>query len=372
MNFEITSPARVFAGAGEFSRAAAEAAALGKVGVIVTGSRLRQSNLIARLADDAVAEGMTIAQAPPVDREPATDMIDSLAEFIKANNADVVIAVGGGSVMDSAKAAAVMATNQGPTEDYQLRKIEIANPSLAQVFVPTTAGTGSESTRVSVLTNDRLGVKRSISHPAMTPDVVILDPELAVSLPLYLTTTTALDAFAHSIESAVSRFATSFTRHTALAAIEELAQGVPASQRDLTDLDARLKCLTGSYLAGLSMQQGLGASHSLAPAICIDTGARHSEVVGALLPKAVRLNERLAPGTYDEVSQAMKCGDVAERLEELSVAGGFEGLKPFKLKSSDWPRIFEIMKRYAGHRQSNAVEVTDSYAEELFMMSVRG
>lgn len=103
-----------------------------------------------------------------------------------------------------------------------------------------------------------------------------------------------------------------------------LSMGLPASQAVGDDLEARFHCLLGSSLAGLSMQAGLGASHSLAPAVCIVAGIRHSEAVGALLPHSIRLNERLAPGTYDDVKRAIGAGDVASRLEEMCAYGGFE------------------------------------------------
>ena len=114
--------------------------------------------------------------SPVVSGEPTVDMVDELASFAREKNADILLAVGGGSVLDAAKAAAVMVTNPGKTADYQLRRREITSPPIAQVVAPTTAGTGSESTRVSVLTNEQVGVKRSISHALMTPRRLPLTP----------------------------------------------------------------------------------------------------------------------------------------------------------------------------------------------------
>ena len=381
---EITSPSIIHCGAGGFAKIAGEAARLGERAVVVTGSHLRGSERVASLvhAIDAVV-------AEPITSEPTVEMVDELAAFIRANEGDVVIAVGGGSVMDCAKAAAMMATNEGTTEDYQLKRREIANPPIAQVFAPTTAGTGSEATRVSVLTNTRVGVKRSISHPLMTPDVVILDPDLTVSCSNYLTTITAMDAFSHAIESAVSTNSNAYTRHIALAAIEQLAGGLPRCQAEPNNFDARLACLMGACLAGLAMQQGMGASHSLAPAVCIVSGIRHSEAVAALLPHSIRLNLRDAPNAYDEVKRAIippgmrptippgidtwrdGSDDPVSKLQELCASGGFAcGLSRFGLKPSDWPEVREVMSRYASHRKTNAVEVTDAYAEELFRLAV--
>lgn len=339
--------------------------------LIVTGRHLDGSQQIDSLVRDLEDRQLGVAIADPVTGEPTVEMVDELAAFAKKHRADVIIAIGGGSVLDCAKGAAVMAANEGLTEDYQLKRREIVNAPLAQVAVPTTAGTGSEATRVSVLTNNAAGVKRSIQHPLMTPNVVILDPELTVGLSRYLTTVTAMDAFSHAIESAVSTNSTAYTRHIALAGIEELANGLPKCQADPEGLDARLGCLIGACFAGLAMQQGMGASHSLAPAVCIVSGARHSEAIAALLPYSIRLNLAAAPTAYDDVARAMGCGDVASRLEQLCEAGGFQcSLTPLGLSAADWPRVYEVMSRYAGHRKTNPAEVTDAYAEELFARAV--
>ncbi|MGQ9454844.1 MAG: iron-containing alcohol dehydrogenase family protein [Armatimonadota bacterium] len=368
---QITSPQIVHYGEGAFSVIADETARLGTRAVVVTGGRLHQSELIKSFLGDLCSRNVNAFLSDPVVSEPTVDMVDELASVVRRHCADVVVAVGGGSVMDCAKAAAVMAVHDGPTEDYQLKRREITNPPIAQVFAPTTAGTGSEATRVSVLTNPRVGVKRSISHSLMTPDVVVLDPELVVTCPLHLTTTTAMDAFSHAIESAVSTKANVYTRQMALAAIEKLSVGLPRSQKDLNDLDARLDCLLGACFAGMAMQQGMGASHSLAPAICIFADVRHSEAVAALLPHSIRLNQELVPGVYDEVAHAMRVSDVATALEEMCAAGGFTcSLSSLGIGASDWPAVREIMLRYASHRQTNPVDVSDEYAEMLFMRAI--
>lgn len=367
MASDITSPSIIHCGAGTFSKITEEAPRLGKRAAIVTGAHLRQSRRIADLYEDLQRRGLSAVIADSVTEEPTVERVDELAAFLRQNKSDLVISVGGGSVIDTAKAAAVMATNDGVTEAYQLKRREIVNPPLPQIAAPTTAGTGSEATRVSVLTNEHLGIKRSISHPAMTPDIAILDPELTVSLDKRFTTLTAMDAFSHSIESAVSLKADSYTRHMALAAIEQLAHGLPVCQAFPKDLDARLACLQGSCFAGLAMQNGLGASHSLAPAVCIVGKLRHSEAIAVLLPHAIRLNEEARPAAYDEVCDAMVADDVAERLVELCEAGGVStSLSGYGLKTSDEDQIIAAMNRYGSHRQTNPVEVTDDWARRLY------
>jgi len=364
---EITSPGVVHCGAGTFGRIVEEVPRLGTRAGIVTGAHLVKSQRVADLYEDLRKRGVRVSISEPVTEEPTVERVDELAAFLREERCDVVISIGGGSVIDTAKAAAVMATNDGHTEAYQLKRREIATPPLPQIAVPTTAGTGSEATRVSVLTNNSLGIKRSISHPWMTPDIAILDPELTASLPLDLTTLTAMDAFSHAIESAVSRNANSYTRHIALAAVEQLSDGLPRCQANPRDLEARLACLQGSCFAGLAMQQGLGASHTLAPAVCIVGGIRHSEAIAALLIRSIGLIEQTLPGTYDEVKRAMRCEDVAKRLAGLCTAGGVStDLAHYGLKASDCDAVIAAMNRYGSHRQTNPIEVTDNWARELF------
>jgi len=371
MSFEITSPSVVHRGIGTFGLIADEVARRGGRAAVVTGGHMVGSLHLNRLVSDLRARSVNVFVCEPVISEPTVGMVDLLASSIRENACEVVAAIGGGSAMDCAKAAAMMATNDGLTEDYQLRRREISVDPLPMVFAPTTAGTGSESTRVSVLTNVDAGVKRSISHPRMVPEAVALDPELTVTCNRRLTTLSAMDALAHAIESAVSLNADSYTRHVALAAVEEVAIGLRGCLQDPADLDARLSCLVGSCLAGLAMQAGLGASHSLAPAVCIVGSMSHSEAVVALLPHALRLNEERSARSYDEVRRAIGSEDPAKTIEELCASGGVgASLAAYGLSAADWPRVLEAMNRYASHRRTNPVAVTDEWARELYTRSL--
>ncbi len=373
MSFEITGPAVIHCGAGCFGKIPVEAARMGFRAAIITGSHILDSGPITELCEALDEANVQFAISEPVTQEPTVERVDELAAFIRAEYADFLISIGGGSVMDTAKAAALVAVNDGITEDYQLKRREIVNPPLPQIAVPTTAGTGSEATRVSVLTNDSLAIKRSISHPLMTPAVAILDPELTVDLDLRFTTLTAMDAFAHAIESAVSLSATPYTRQIALAAIEHLSTGLPTCQKHPHNLQARLDCLMGSCFAGLAMQNGLGASHSLAPAVCIVGKIRHSEAIAALLPEVIKLNEQQHPAAYDDVSRAMGADNVAERLIDLCRAGGLPtSLSDYGLTINDKDAVMAALNRYGSHRRTNPVEVTDDYACKLFEACFRG
>ncbi len=372
MNTQITSPYIIKVAPGALLEVAGQVKDPGRKAVIVTGSHLRGTPVLDEFVRTVEAAGTETVLSPVISGEPDTDMVDSLAEFCVAESADTVIAVGGGSVLDTAKAATAVATNGGCCEDYQLGRRTVTKPTLRQIAVPTTAGTGSETTRVAVITNDRLQMKKSLSHPWMTPEVVALDPQLLVSVSKYLTAITGIDAFSHAIESCVSKLSNPYTRAMGLAGVTELAKGLPEALARPDDLEARATGLLGSSFAGLAMQAGLGASHSLAPALCLVGKMRHSEAIAAILPHSIRRNEAAVPGAYDVVRGAVGVDDIAGLVERICEMGGFRcSVRQFGLTEDDWPHILESMNRYAGHRQSNPREVTDDYARELFLVAVR-
>ena len=371
MNTEITSPRSIKVAPAALLEVASRIGSPGRKAVIVTGAHLHGTSVLGEFIGTVEAIGTETALAPVVSGEPNTDTVDSLAEFCVSESADTIIAIGGGSVLDAAKAAAAVATNGGCCEDYQLGRRTVTKPTLRQIAVPTTAGTGSETTRVAVITNEKLQMKKSLSHPWMTPEVVALDPRLLVSVSKYLTATTGIDAFSHAIESCVSKLSNPYTRAMGLAGVVELAHGLPEALERPDDLEARATCLLGSSFAGLAMQAGLGASHSLAPALCLVGRMRHSEAIAAILPHSIRRNEAAVPGAYDVVCGAVGVDDIAGLVERICEMGGFRcSLRQLGLTEDDWPAVLESMNRYAGHRKSNPREVTDGYAKELFLAAV--
>lgn len=342
----------------------------GRKAVVVTGPHLRDTQTLRDFVSTLEAVGLETALLPAVSGEPDTDLVDELAARCVAESADTIVALGGGSVLDAAKAAAVVSTNGGCCEDYQLNHRPITKPTLRQIAIPTTAGTGSEATRVAVITNSRLQMKKSLSHHWMTPELVALDPQLLVGLSKYLTATTGIDAFSHAIESCVSKTSNAYTRAIGLAGAVELAKGLPKALETPDDPEARAQCLLGSCFAGLAMQAGLGASHSLAPALCVVGKMRHSEAIAAILPHSIRRNEAEAPGTYDTVRHATGVEDIGGLVERICEMGGFRcNVRRFGLTEQDWPVVMESMNRYGGHRKSNPCEVTDEYAKQLFLLA---
>jgi alcohol dehydrogenase class IV len=233
-----------------------------------------------------------------VDGEPTIDVARLGADLFRAERCDVAIGIGGGSVLDAAKAIAALATNRGDALDY-LEVIGRGQPlehtPAPCIAVPTTAGTGSEVTRNAVLGSPEHGVKASLRHPSMLPRVAVIDPELTLSLPPAVTASTGLDALTQVIEPYVSPRATPMTDAFCLEGIRRVSRSlrIAAGPEGATRLDARTDMSIASLFGGLALANaGLGVIHGFAAPIGGMFDAPHGAVCAALLPHGMTANLR--------------------------------------------------------------------------------
>ena len=231
-----------------------------------------------------------------VDGEPTIEVVRRGADLFRTERCDVVIGIGGGSVLDAAKAIAALATNRGDVLDY-LEVIGRGQP-LEQtpapcIAVPTTAGTGSEVTRNAVLGSPEHGVKASLRHASMLPRVAVIDPELTLTLPAAITASTGLDALTQVIEPYVSPRATPMTDAFCLEGIRRVARSlrIAAGPEGPARLDARTDMSVASLFGGLALANaGLGVMHGFAAPIGGMFSAPHGAVCAALLPHGMTAN----------------------------------------------------------------------------------
>lgn len=210
------------------------------------------------------AAGLSGKEFTSVEPEPYLDNADDAAALGRDIDADLVIGIGGGSAMDTAKAAAALIPNEGNAGDYVGLDL-VPFPGVPTVMVPTTSGTGSEVTFTAVFTNRRSKAKGGINSDLLFPDIALLDPELTVSLPPEVTAATGMDALTHAIESVTSRSATVFTEALALTSIRLIGANLRRAVSRGDDIEAREKMLYGSLLGGLALADaGVGACHALA------------------------------------------------------------------------------------------------------------
>lgn len=236
--------------------------------------------------------------------EPTTLDVNNAVQKAQEVNAECIVAVGGGSALDIAKAVSLFAINPDVKWGEIVQKEHLKCVPI--IAIPTTAGTGSEATKIMVITNAETNSKMNPGHPALTPKVAILDPELSVSLPKNFTAFTGMDALTHAIEGYVSTRATELSDFFAIESIKLCGQALEAVYDNGADLDARQKMLLASYYAGVAFSN---ASTNLAHAAGRALGAKfhipHGLSVTVLLPFVMTLGLDAAQERYANVARAL-------------------------------------------------------------------
>jgi alcohol dehydrogenase len=285
---EITLRNRVLFGAGSVGRLAEVVDAAG-------GSRLflvtDPGVVAAGIADRAIAtQAFPATVYSEVEPNPSGATIERGAAALRSYGFDgtVVVAIGGGSAMDAAKAIALVAANDRP-----IWKLEYDGPDLSPgrpiVAIPTTAGTGSEAHPFAVITHEAIGRKDYIGHPSLLPVTTILDPVLTLGLPAGVTAATGVDALTHSLESLLARNGNPFAEATALGVIRTVAEWLPRAVADGTDLEARSQMLMASHLAGVGQASGTGVGlvHALGHALGTRGRLAHGTALAVILPEVL-------------------------------------------------------------------------------------
>ena len=301
---------------------------LGKVAIelqtshlfIVTGSLFTRDPFKAQVDSIIHDHGLTATFFSELKGEPTTEDLSAALEQLKQCDADCVVAIGGGSVMDLAKVISVLAVN----EDADLDSIPEMKGllRLPLIAVPTTAGTGSEATKVTVITDKVSNRKKNPGHPKLVPDAAILDPLLTVSLPKQMTAYTGLDALAHAMEAYVSTRATPMSDHFALEAIRMIGKWLPMAYENGEDVEAREGMLLGSYYAGIAFSN---ASTNLAHAAARPLGARfripHGLSVALLMPYVIEYGLDVSVERYAHIGRALCCEEADPHSMAKAVLG---------------------------------------------------
>lgn len=288
-------PTSIALGAGRISEVAAECKSLGiERPLIVTDPGLMELPFVGRLHEDCQAAGLGVAIFSGVNPNPTGEDIDVGLDVFREGNHDGVIALGGGSSLDAGKAIALMAGQTRPLWDFEDvgdNWTRVDEDGVAPIIaVPTTAGTGSEVGRASVILNSESQEKKIIFHPLMLPSKVILDPELTVGLPAGLTAATGIDALSHSLEAFCAPGYHPMARGIAVEAIGLVKEWLPIAVSDGTNIEARTHMLVASTMGATAFQNGLGAMHALAHSLGAVFGAHHGMLNAILMPYVLKAN----------------------------------------------------------------------------------
>lgn len=273
---------------------------------VVTDPGVRATGMVDRVVADLAEAGLEVTLYDNVTADSGSSLIAVGVEALKASGADLVVGIGGGSALDTAKAVAALATNPGSPLDYAgLNKLR-ARP-LPTIAIPTTAGTGSEVSLWSVFTDDSRKLKVAIGGLSLCPTVALCDPELTLELPPALTASTGMDALAHAIECFTNNACQPISAALALRAIELIGANLQAAVLLGADRQSRSGMLLASTLAGMAMNPTrLGLAHALAmPLGSWDLKIPHSIAIAVTLPVVMEFNCTAAPERFLAVARAL-------------------------------------------------------------------
>ncbi|MCK9364716.1 MAG: iron-containing alcohol dehydrogenase [Syntrophales bacterium] len=299
-------PSVVHFGSGAAAQAGPEAARLGaKKALLVTDEILMQTGAVKPVIDSLGAANIETVIFDKIASEPVIKFVEEGLQLLRQKKCDVLVAVGGGSPIDTAKAIAVMAANPGKIEDYMgIGKIK--NPGMPLIAIPTTAGTGSEVTIFTIITDTKRDVKMLIGSPHVMPRIALVDPLMTLGMPRGLTAATGLDALTHAIEAYVSLKAQPLSDVMALSAIERLFKNLPQAWANPNNIEARTQTLLGAMQAGIAFSNASvalvhGMSRPLGAYFHIPHGLSNATLLGDVMEFSIMGN----PVRYARITEAM-------------------------------------------------------------------
>jgi alcohol dehydrogenase class IV len=334
--------------------------------LLVTGKSLRQSGRIEEVEN--LLSSFPVIHFCGIPPEPPLSSVDELAALGRKGKVTAVVAIGGGSVIDAAKAAAILIPREGACGEYFHGNRKILDKGLFFAALPTTAGTGAEITVNSVLTDTATKIKKSLKSPFMVPDLAIVDPVLTLGASPELTAASGLDAFTQAVESFTSADANIATKALACKAAGIIFRNLTRAYENSNDMDARTEMAKGSLLSAMAFSQsGLGAVHGLAHPAGALLGIPHGVICAILLSPVLEWNLPECRTDYDELAKA--CGlrnaneFIAETRELSSKLKIPPDLSGYGLKSGHFPFIMKNCRSRS--MECNPRQMTDADISKL-------
>jgi len=382
MAFEFATAARIIFGAGKVREIGPRAAELGRRALVATGSTTARA---APLLDALTAAAVAYVTFP-VSGEPTTDLVRQGVQRARDAGCDLVIGIGGGSVIDAGKAIAALLTNTGDPLDYLEvigRGQALTRPAAPCIAIPTTAGAGAEVTRNAVLGSPEHRVKVSLRSPLILPRLALVDPELTCDMPPAVTASTGLDALTQLIEPFVSRRANPLTDAFCREGIYRVARSLRRAYHDGRDVQARADMALASLFGGLALANaGLGTVHGFAGPVGGMFRAAHGAVCAALLPHVMSINiqalgerqpESEALDRYDKVARILTgrataaAADGVAWVSALAADLEIPALAAYGVTRADFPALVE-KTAVASSTKGNPITLT---ADELYAILER-
>jgi len=384
MQFEFATAGRIIFGTGSIRQTGSLAANIGRHAFVLTG---RNADRAAPLMDTLKREHIRFSQFC-VPAEPTTELALAAVRQARKDACDFVIAIGGGSVLDTGKVVAALLTNRGDLMDY-LEVIgssqPLTNKSASFIAIPTTAGTGTEVTRNAVLDSPEHRVKVSMRSPYMLPNLAIIDPELTFSMPPEITASTGLDAFTQLLEAFVSRNANPLTDGICREGLQRAARALKRAYLVGDDSEARTDMCVASLFGGLALANAkLGAVHGFAGPLGGMFDAPHGSLCAGLLPHVMQTNIKALQARDPECPALNRFHEVARIITDEPDARALDGvayvqklcsqlnvppLSVYGIKDVEFPSIV-AKSRKASSMQGNPIALTEEELAEILRKAV--
>ena len=377
--FTVQLPNRVVLGVGIEEKIGAEAKGLGaKKALVITDAMMEKTGLLEKI-EKPLKEVIEVDILDQIEPEPTLAAAETVAEAARGAKYDLIVGLGGGSVMDMAKVASAAASNPEQGVGDFLGANKIANPSVPKILIPTTAGTGSEATPFALLIVGEK--KKAIASPYNLADVVLIDPTFTATMPPKVTASTGMDALSHAIEAFLSTGSNPLTDSFALEAIRKIANNLEEAFSHGDNLDARLKMALAALLAGLAFGNagviaGHAAAHTfgakykiphgvsaaLALPYMMEYNAVKSEAREKLAKVAREMEEDISGMTEEEAaSKAVAC--VKSMLEKLDLP---TRLVDLDVPKEDLPGLADAMSKEKGYLARNPRKIEYEDAVKMF------
>ena len=342
--------------------------------LLVAGNHVVKNGLADQIADDLRDGGKAVNIISGISAEPPLEDVDKVILAGRSCKADAVVALGGGSVIDTAKAAAAIIPRKGLCADYFSGEKTITEKGLFFAALPTTAGTGAEMTKNSVLTEKSTKIKKSLRSPFMTADLALVDPNLTFTCPPELTAASGLDAFVQAVEAYTNPAAGPYSKALAMTALVKIASNLEHAYREPDNIAARSDMAEGSMLAGMAFAPcGLGAVHGLAHPIGSLLHVPHGIACAILMPYIFEFNAQEAEEDYAVLAYTLgktactladAAGEFVRETKRLAKALNVpETFREYGLKEEHFPFIVKNCR--SASMKSNPREMSDEQVLEL-------
>ncbi|MGI6257121.1 MAG: iron-containing alcohol dehydrogenase [Anaerovoracaceae bacterium] len=318
---EYNHKTKVIFGLGAISELGSEAEKYGKKAMILCDQGVIQAGILEKATKALTEKNISYMIFDQIKPNPRDEDCDKAAKIAEEAGADIIIGLGGGSAMDTAKAAALVVTNGGPTKKWDWKLLD--KEMLPVICVPTTSGTGSEVTFCAVITDKEREYKMSMFDPEnLVPKVAIVDPELTFTLPASLTASTGVDALTHAIEAYTSKLAHPLTDGYALHAIRLISENLEDAFKDPSNAIARSNMMIASLMAGIAfINSNVGAVHAISETVGGKYDTPHGIANSIFLPFVMEYNAVTMPEKHSEIASYLGVEKGSKTLEEHAKAG---------------------------------------------------